>query len=165
MNLRRLFKHLFTPGWLAWRCFRAADREAIRHAIAESEKLHRGEILFVAEGPMPLLVALHDMPPRRRAERLFVRFGVGDTREASGILIYVQLVDRRVEILADRGIAERVGQSVWDEICREMETAFGHGAYRRGALEAIDRASRLLAIHFPPRPENPNELRDGPVLL
>jgi hypothetical protein len=165
MNLSRFFKHLATPGWLAWRRFRGADREAIRAAIAESESWHRGELCFVAEGPLPLTVGLRDTPPRARAEQLFRRFGIADTREASGILIYVQLVDRRVEILADRGIAERVGQATWEEICREMETAFAHGAFRRGALEAIDRASRLLHIHFPAHPDNPNELDDRPRLI
>jgi uncharacterized membrane protein len=165
MKLSRLFRHFVTPGWLAWRRFRPADREAIRLAIEASEQQHRGEICFIAEGPMPLIVSLRDTPPRARAEQLFHRFGIGETREASGILIYVQLVDRRVEILADRGIAERVGQSSWDEICRQMESAFAHGAYRRGALEAIDRASRLLHIYFPARPDNPNEIRDRPILM
>lgn len=165
MNLSRLFRHLVTPGWLAWRRFRSADREGIRLAIESSEKLHRGELCFIAEGPMPLIVSLRDTPPRARAEQLFARFGIGETLEASGILIYVQLVDRRVEILADRGIAERVAQTNWDEICREMETAFAHGAYRRGALEAIDRASRLLHIYFPAGPDNPNEIKDRPILM
>lgn len=165
MNLSRFLQHISTPGWLAWRRFRVPDREAIRAAIAASEKLHRGELCFIAEGPLPLTVSLRDTPPRRRAEELFERFGVGDTREASGILIYVQLVDRRVEILADQGIAERVGQSTWDEICRDMEAAFSQGAYRRGVLEAIDRASRLLNIYFPARPDNPNEIADRPILM
>jgi uncharacterized membrane protein len=165
MNLSRFFRHLSTPGWLAWRRFKSADREAIRVAIESSEKMHRGELCFIAEGPMPLTVSLRDTPPRARAEQLFARFGIGETREASGILVYVQLVDQRVEILADRGIADRVGQSTWDEICREMESAFAHGAYRRGALEAIDRSSRLLHIYFPARPDNPNEIADRPILM
>jgi uncharacterized membrane protein len=165
MRLKRTLKHLSTPGWLAWRRFRAADREAIRAAIAASERLHRGELRFVAEGPMPLKVSLRGTPSRQRAEDLFVRFGVGNTREGTGILIYVPLVDRHVEILADKGIAARVEQSQWDRICRQMEEAFGHGAYRRGVLDAIDQASRLLAVYFPARPGNANELDDRPRLL
>jgi hypothetical protein len=165
MDLRRLFRHLATPGWRARRTFRAADREAIRAAIAASERCHRGELRFAVEGPLPLAVLLKGWSPRRRAEELFVRLGVGATREASGILIYVQLVDRQVEILADRGIAARVGQGEWERICAEMVEAFGHGAYRRGALDGIERATRLLALHFPAGADDRNELDDRPELF
>ena len=165
MDFARLFKHLMIPGWWARRAFCAADREAIHEAIAASERLHRGELCLVVEGPMPLTVSLRGTPARGRAEPLFSRFGVGGTREASGILIYVQLVDRRVEILADRGIAGRVEQAEWDRICRAMEASFAQGAWRRGVLEAIDRATRLLSLHFPARRDNPNELDDRPRIL
>jgi uncharacterized membrane protein len=165
MSLKRTVKHLSTPGGLAGRRFGRADREAIRAAIAASEQHHRGELRFVVEGPLPATVSLRGTSSRARAEQLFRRLGVGGTREGTGILIYVQLVDRRVEIVADHGIAGRVGQAEWDGICRRMEGAFGHGAYRRGALEAIDDASRLLRLHFPARPDNPNELDDRPLLL
>lgn len=165
MDFARLFKHLMIPGWWARRVFRAADREAIHAAIAASEHSHRGELCLVVEGLMPLRVSLRGTPARRRAAQLFSRFGVGETRAASGVLIYVQLLDRRVEILADQGIAERVGQAEWDRICREMEASFGQGAWRRGVLEAIDRATRLLSLHFPARRDNPNELDDRPRML
>ncbi|MBK6675937.1 MAG: TPM domain-containing protein [Rhodocyclaceae bacterium] len=165
MDFARLFKHLMIPGWWARRAFRAADRAAIHEAIAASERLHRGELCLVVEGPMPLRVSLRGTSARGRAEQLFSRFGVGGTREASGILIYVQLVDRRVEILADRGIAGRVAQAEWDRICRAMEASFAQGAWRRGVLEAIDRATRLLSLHFPARRDNPNELDDRPRIL
>jgi uncharacterized membrane protein len=166
MKLARLLKHLGTPGWLAWRRFRAADREAIRAAVAASERSHRGELRFVAEGPLPLGALLKGHTARRRAAELFKRLGVGNTREATGILIYVQLVDRHVEILADHGIDTRVDQVEWETICRELELAFSEGAYRRGVLEAIDRATRLLALHFPARPgDNINELDDRPTLF
>lgn len=164
-KLGRVARHLAAPGWLARHRFSRADREAIRAAVAESERRHRGELCFVAEGPMPAMASLRGTPSRARAEQLFRRLGVGNTREGTGVLIYVQLVDHRVEILADHGIAGRVAQFEWDRICRRMEEAFGHGAWRRGVLEAIDDASRLLALHFPARPDNPDELDDRPVLL
>lgn len=165
MEFGRLLKHLILPGWWVRRVFGAADREAIRAAITASELSHRGELRFAAEGPLPLLALLKGQTARQRAIDVFKRLGVGKTREASGILIYVQLVDRRVEILADRGIAARVAQSEWDRICREMEDAFRHDAYRRGALEAIDRATRLLELYFPAGAENERELDDRPELF
>lgn len=166
MDGLRLLKHLMVPGWWARRVFRAADRKVIHAAIAASERWHRGELCLVVEGPMPVSVSLRGTSARQRAIQLFSRFGVGATREASGILIYVQLLDRRVEILADRGIAERVEQAAWDRLCRAMEASFRQGAWRRGTLEAIDGATQLLRAHFPARrDDNPNELDDRPRML
>jgi len=165
MNIARTFKHLITPGWLARRHFRYADREVIRAAVASSEDAHRGELRIVIEGPLPLRALFRCQTARERAADLFVRLGVGNTEEATGILIYVQLVDRRVEILADRGIDARVAQVEWEGICRQMELAFSAGAWRRGVLEAIDRTSCLLQVNFPARGENPNELDDRPILF
>jgi uncharacterized membrane protein len=165
MNIVRILKHLTAPGWLARRRFRYADREAIRAAVAASEALHRGELRVAVEGPLPIPALFAGQTARERAAKLFVSLGVGATEEATGILIYVQLVDHRVEIMADRGIDLRVSQIEWEGICREMEVAFSEGAWRRGVLEAIDRASHLLALHFPARGHNPNELDDRPKLF
>jgi hypothetical protein len=165
MNIARIFKHLITPGWLARRHFRYADREVIRAAVASSEGAHRGELRIAIEGPLPLRALFRCQTARQRAADLFDRLGVGNTEEATGILIYVQLVDRRVEILADKGIDARVPQVEWEGICRELEVAFSEGAWRRGVLEAVDRASQLLQLHFPARGRNPNELDDRPQLF
>lgn len=165
MDLVRILKHMTAPGWLARRRFRYADRETIRTAVAASESRHRGELRVVVEGPLPLRALLAGQTARERAGDLFSRLGVGATEEATGILIYVQLIDHRVEILADRGIDAHVAQIEWEGICREMELAFADGAWRRGVLEAIDRASQLLALHFPARGHNPNELDDRPKLF
>lgn len=165
MKLSRVFRHLLRPAWFVRRVFSPDDLAAIGGAVAACEKSHRGELRFVVEGPLPVSALWHDQSPRARAVELFSRQRVWDTAENSGILIYVQLVDRRVEILADRGIAGRVEQAEWDRICRAMEASFAQGAWRRGVLEAIDRATRLLSLHFPARRDNPNELDDRPRIL
>lgn len=165
MNLGRLLRHTLTPGWLARRAFSHADLDAIEAAIGASETTHCGELRFVAEGPLELAALLRDPSPRQRAIEHFGRLGVWDTAENSGILIYVQLIDRRVEIVADRGIAARVPQAEWESICRGMEAAFAAGEWRQGALAAITATSRLLAEHFPAAAQNPNELADRPILI
>jgi hypothetical protein len=165
MAITRVLKHLLMPGWLARRAFRAADVEAIALAVAASEGEHRGELRLVAEGPMPVACLWHGVSPRQRALELFGSLRIWDTADNSGVLVYVQLVDRRVEILADRAIAAKVTQAEWDAVCREMEKAFAARAYRRGALDAIDRITRMLALHFPARGERRNELPDTPILL
>jgi len=165
MNLSRLLKHLVLPNWWVQRVFARNDLAAIGDVIAAGEKSHRGELRFVVEGHLPMSALWHDLSPRARAIELFSNLRVWDTEENSGILIYVQLVDRKVEILADRGIAERVPQAEWDAICREMEACFRGGDWRRGALQAVTRAGELLAKHFPAGDNNPNELPDQPLVL
>jgi uncharacterized membrane protein YgcG len=165
MNVIRLFKHLLAPSWWGRGAFSAADRQAIGAAVAASEHRQRGELRVVIEGPLSLLALLNDVAPRQRAVDLFGRLRVWDTEENSGILIYVQLIDRRVEILADRGIAARVPQAAWDALCRDMEAAFLAGQYRQGVLAAIDGATQYLAAHFPAGKDNPNELPDVPLML
>lgn len=161
----RLIKHLLLPDWFVRRVFARDDLAAIGAAIAASEKSHRGELRFVAEAAMPLAALWRDQSPRARAVDLFSTLRVWDTEENSGILIYVQLVEHRVEILADRGIAARVPQAEWDAICRNMEQCFRADEWRKGALQAVTRAGELLAAHFPAKVDNPNELPDQPLLL
>jgi len=165
MKLIRLLEHLLLPDWWVQRVFAGGDLASIGAAIAACEKSHRGELRFVVEGPLPVSALWRDLSPRARAVELFSSLRVWDTAENSGILIYVQLVDRKVEILADRGIAARVPQAAWDGICREMEAAFRRGAWRQGALQAVARAGELLASHFPAGDRNPNELPDQPLVL
>lgn len=165
MGIARVMKHLLTPPWLARRHFGRALVDEVGRAVAASEGSHRGELRFVVEGPLPMAQAWQGVSARQRAAELFASEGVWDTEENSGILIYVQLVDRRVEILADRGIAARVPQAEWDAICRSMETAFKAGDYRGGALAAVTRSSELLVAHFPAGDNNPNELPDQPLVL
>ena len=165
MKLSRMLRHLLLPGWLVRRVFAGTDLAAIGAAISACESLHRGELRFVVEGPLPLASLWQDSSSRQRAIELFASQRVWDTEENSGILIYVQLVDRRVEILADRGIAARVAQAEWDAICRAMEASFRKGEWWQGALQAVARAGELLAHHFPARQSNPNELPDQPLVL
>ncbi|MDZ4254376.1 MAG: TPM domain-containing protein [Sulfuritalea sp.] len=161
----RSLKHLLLPDWWLRRVFSAADQEAIGAAIAAGEQSHRGELRFVAEGSLPLSALWRDLSARERAVELFATLHVWDTAENSGILIYVQLAEHRVEILADRGIAALVPQAEWDAICREMEGSFRHGEWRSGALRAVSRAAALLASRLPAGDSNPNELPDRPLLL
>ena len=165
MNIKRLFKHLLAPPWLAARRFGPTLAAEIGAAVEVAEASQRGELRFVVEGPLPYAEVLRGRTARQRAADLFGRLGVWDTEENSGILIYVQLVDRCVEILADRGIAAKVPQAEWDAICRAMEAAFKAGNYRDGALTAIYHAGQLLAGHFPASVRNPNELPDRPLVI
>ncbi len=165
MNAMRLLKHLMTFPWRVRQLFPATLRQEITDAVAASECRHRGELRFAVEGPLPLRALQRDLSPRERAIELFSRLRVWDTAENSGIVIYLQLVDHDVEILADRGIAAKVPQAAWDALCRDLETAMRAGRCREGVLAAIEAATRLLVEHFPAAHDNPNELPDVPFVL
>ena len=117
------------------------------------------------EAGLALMPLLKGVTPRQRAHEVFANLRVWDTEHNSGVLIYLQLVDRDIEIVADRGISAKVGQDAWDKICRRMEDAFRAGRFEQGALDGIREISALLERHFPPRGANPDELPDRPAML
>jgi uncharacterized membrane protein len=159
----RALKHLLIPDWVARRAFPAGTLRAIERAVKASERRHRGEIRFAIEAG--LAPAQLRLGTRARARQVFAELGVWDTEENSGVLVYVELVDRKIEIVADRGIAHRVSQSEWDAVCRAMEHAFRQNQYEAGALAAIGTITEILARHFPPTGANPNELPDKPAVI
>jgi uncharacterized membrane protein len=165
MNLKRALKHLFTPAWVVRRTFAAEDLARIEAAVAASEQRHRGEIRFAVEGALDFLPVARGMTPRARALQVFSLLRVWDTEENTGVLLYLQLVDRDIEIVADRGIAHRIEQVEWDAICRRMEQAFGAGRYEDGVLSGIAEVSDVLARHFPAGAKNVDELPDAPAVL
>lgn len=165
MNAGRVLRHLVTPGWVARRIFPRAILGRIEEAIRTSERAHDGELRFALEAGLPLATLLAGLTPRERAVEVFSRLRVWDTERNSGVLIYLQLVDRDIEIVADRGIAAQVPQATWDAICGRMEQAFRSGRFEQGVLEGIREITGLLARHFPPRGANTDELPDRPALL
>jgi hypothetical protein len=165
MDLKRTFKHLFAPDWLVYRAFPHEALKRIEAAIKQSEGAHRGELRFAVEAGLHLMPLLKGVTPRERARQLFAQLDVWDTEHGSGVLIYVQLVDRDIEIIADRGVSAKVGQHEWNAICRRMEGAFRERRFEHGVLDGIGEITALLGKHFPPRGANPNELPDKPVVL
>ncbi len=83
----------------------------------------------------------------------------------NGVLIYVLLADRDVEIVADRGVHARVGAQEWQTICHTMEEAFRQGTYREGAISGVQAVAQLLKRHFPACRDSANELPDSPAIL
>lgn len=165
MNVARIFRHLLAPHWIVQRKFPRAVLDRIERTIRESEALHDGELRFAVEAGLDLLPLVKGITPRQRAREVFSRLRVWDTEHNSGVLIYLQLVDRNIEIVTDRGISAKVGQDQWEAICRRMEAAMRSGDHEGGALAGIEAISALLAKHFPPRGRNPDELPDRPVVL
>jgi uncharacterized membrane protein len=166
MKPGRALRHLFATHWSTARRFTPAVLAGIEASIAQVESEHAGEIRFVIETALHPAALWHDLASRERALQVFGQLRVWDTAHNNGVLIYVLLADRDVEILADRGLAERVPQAAWDAICREMEQHFRGGDYGRASLAGVQLVGRLLARHFPnDGGTRANELPNQPVLL
>lgn len=161
----RILKHLIFPRWRVRRVFPKAALKAIEAAVKDSEKSHTGELRFVVEGCLELPDLLRGVTARQRAARVFSRLGMGNTQHASGVLIYLQIADRQIEILADRGIDAKVGALTWQRICADMEEAFRCGRFEEGAIRGVQAVGKVLAEHFPPQGGNPDELSNDAVVL
>ena len=162
----RFFRHLVTDRGTARRRFPDAELDRVERAVADGERTHRGQVRFVVEPALQLARVLAGLPPRERALEVFGQLRVWDTEDNCGVLVYVLLADRDVEIVADRGIHARVGDAAWEAICRRMESAFRDGRFAEGVVAGIDEINALLTRHFP-RAGGPgvNELDDRPVVL
>jgi uncharacterized membrane protein len=168
MKAARLLQHIAAPHWRTRLRFPSAALDAIEQAVARAERSHAGQIRFVVETALPPLLIFRDVTARARALELFSALRVWDTEHNNGVLIYVLLADRSVEIVADRGISARVAADEWQAVCRLMEEHFRAGRFQQGAVAGVDAVGALLSRHFPLAADQAfagNELPDRPTLL
>lgn len=165
MGLGRIVRHLLMTPWRLRRAFPRATLQAIEREIAASRKLHVAEIRFVVEGALHGARLYRGQSARERALEVFSLLRMWDTEHRNGVLIYLLLADRAVEIVADRGAHVRVGSVEWESACRAMERAFRAGQFESGAIGGIQAVARHLASHFPARSGGAHELPDSPVIL
>jgi len=165
MALARSLRHLFATRGSTRRRFTPEVLRGVEAAIAAVESRHAGEIRFAIETALDLPDLWYGTTPRERAVMVFGQLGVWDTAGNNGVLIYVLMADRVVEIVADRGIAARVPQADWDAVCRAMEGHFRAGRFAEGADAGIEGVGRLLAQHFPGQGGDRDEQPNAPVIL
>jgi uncharacterized membrane protein len=165
MSIARIARHLLEHHWRVRRVFPPDMLERIAQAIKAGETTHAGQVRFVVEGALDGAPLFRDQPARERALDLFSHLRIWDTAHNNGVLIYLLLADRDVEIVADRGIHAHVGEAGWETICRDMEAEFRAGRFERGVIGGIAAVSRELAKHFPPQGGQANELPDQPVVM
>ena len=164
-SIIRFIKHMFSHPLQAKRHFSAAALHNIEQAIEVSEQKHLGEIRFIVETGLHPLEILYKKTPKKRALELFGRLNIWDTEHDNGVLIYLLLVDRDVEIVADRGIHKHVGHAGWEKICHDMEVLFRKGEFEAGVLLGIAEISAELEQHFPLTATNKNEISNKPIIL
>ena len=164
-TFKRLIRHLATTSASGRRAFPNATLQAIEHAIAESERCHRAEVRVIVESSLTWREVLRGTASRDRALVLFAQYGIWDTEENCGVLVYINLADRKVEIVTDRGIGKKVEQQEWQTICNTMTDGFRQGTYLQSTLDAIQHINVLLVRHFPDDGSRLNQLPDRPLVL
>jgi len=165
MGIKRIGRHLLEHRWRVRRIFTPKVLADIEQAIKLTEASHSGQVRFVVEGALDGQPLFRDQSARDRALDIFAHLRIWDTAHNNGVLIYLLLADRKVEIVADRGIDAKVGAAGWQKICKAMETDFKAGGFEAGAIRGIGAVSKQLAAYFPKTGAGPNELPDAPVVM
>ena len=114
---------------------------------------------------MPFDAIWADVTNRQRALALFAEHGVWDTEDNCGVLIYVNLAEHKVEIVADRNVNRKIDSATWQAVCRTMTEGFARGNFHDSSVAAVARVNALLHQHFPANGGRANELPDHPILM
>ncbi|MDP3651709.1 MAG: TPM domain-containing protein [Rhodoferax sp.] len=168
IQLKRLFKHRWVNDSIRTLAPDAVLR--LTQQVARSEQSHSGEIRLCIEAGLPnhYLLANDGMDGlvRRRAVDQFGELRVWDTAENNGVLIYLLLAERRIEVVADRGLSPYVSSDAWLAMVHRLGSALHDGRFEAGLAQAIDEVSGVLRAHFAlaEGANNPNELADTPLL-
>lgn len=163
--IKRLFKHLILPAWWWQRTLPLESLRRIEEAVGQVERGHSGEVRVAVETSLDLGELLRSKSARERAVEVFSALGVWDTEDNNGVLLYVLLADRDVEIVADRGIAARVAQPEWEAICQAMEIQFRLGQHEEALLTGVKLIGEKLAAAYPGGEKLANQLSNKPVVL
>ena len=163
-SLKRWFKHfLYMPA--AKRYFDQQDRHAIAQAVEQAEHGHVGEIQVVIEGNIPAHQA-YRQNTHARAQQLFAELGVWDTEYNSGVLLYLNLCERKVEIVTDRGIHKAAEQQVWNEICAQLIVKMQRSEYRLAVCNAVESIGQILDCFYDGVIQDEvNEISNAPIIL
>ena len=169
-HLQRSVKHVWLDRSDTHRAIGPATLQRLRDAVTASERSHSGEIRIFVEAGLPLAYVLRNSPTshlvRQRALALFSELRVWDTAGNNGVLIYLLLAERKIEIVADRGLNDLVEEKTWQALLATMKDDFAGGRFEEGLMQALTAVSALLHQHFPlaSGQRHPNELPDTPVL-
>ena len=146
-TLSRFIKHRMWDERDARRALPAAALTRLAERIAASEQTHSGQIRICVEASLPLRYLRQEASARQRAVTLFGKLGLWDTEHNNGVLIYLLLAERAIEIVADRGL--RAHASVWQPMVEHLRAALQAGHFEGGLNEAVDATGTVLQREFP----------------
>jgi uncharacterized membrane protein len=162
---KRALTHWMTTAAAGRRAFPEASLTQIEHKIGQGEQIHSAEVRLIVEVALDTGTIFNDVSNRQRALELFAEHRIWDTEENCGILIYINLAEHAVEIVADRNVGRRIEAREWQKICAIMTQGFANGKFHESTLAAIDALNALLHQHFPGTPAARNQLPDSAIML
>jgi uncharacterized membrane protein len=169
-KFKRLYKHHWQHEPSAAKTLSPEVLLRLTQSVQSSEQQHSGEIRLYVEGALPLSYLLRDASmsqiTRQRALAMFGKLRVWDTANNNGVLIYLLVAERAIEIVADRGLNDKVSTETWHALVATMRNAFKRGDFESGLSLAVKEVSNLLIRLFPliESEFNSNELPDEPVV-
>ena len=146
------------PRWTE-RLFRAEDFTAMADAVRAAEATTAAEIRVHLERRVHRL-PLQRPDALRRARKVFAHLGMHLTAERHGVLIYLAVEDRKLAVVGDEGIHRQVGDTYWERVRDLMIAHLREGRALEAVLAGVAEVGRVLARHFPRRPDDRNELSD-----
>jgi uncharacterized membrane protein len=164
-RVQRLWRHWTSTAAQGRRAFPPESLAALGAAITEGERSHRGELRLIVECAMPGEMVWAGVGNRQRALALFAETGVWDTEDNCGVLIYVNLAEHKVDIVADRAIGRQIDSATWQAVCNTMTCGYAQDNFHASTLAAIAQVNGLLRQHFPATGARANELPDQPMML
>jgi uncharacterized membrane protein YgcG len=165
LNIACWFRNFVYLPWYTRKCFNTEVRAQISNAVQQAEQDHAGEIQVIIEGHLPLDIALRGNT-RLRAKQLFAEYGVWDTAYNSGVLLYINLCERTVEIVADRGIDHFVTNEHWNTICANIAVLLKQKHYSAGVISGIEQIGQLLDQYYDKKIKDlGNELNNQAIFL
>jgi uncharacterized membrane protein len=166
-GLTRWLTHIWLDADNARRQITPAGLLRLEQAVRASEARHLGELRLCVEAGLPPDALWRGEQARNRAIAHFSALRVWDTAGNNGVLIYLLLADRRIEILADRGLSSKVPKAHWQDMADQLSRALQAGQIEAGLLAAIEQVGSLMRTHCPLQSgeRNMNELPDAVVLI
>lgn len=145
--------------------FSKEELAEITAKIKEAERTHTAELAVVIETERIKKLGGKRLTPFQRALECFGLYGVWDTEENLGILIYVNLCEREIQIVTDRGLRDCFDNDLLNEYCSIMVNCFKNGAYFKGLTEVMDKVNaRIAEIHPRTGEKEVNELADDVIV-
>lgn len=167
-RIKRLVRHRWMDE--SSRLIAPSVVQRLKQKVAASEVLHTGEIRICVEAGLPNSYLLRPGAirtiTRQRALSQFGKLHVWDTEHNNGVLIYLLLAERTIELVADRGLNPHVTAQEWNDMVQRLGQALREGRFEDGLGQAIEAISAVLEQYFPiaAGQVRPNELPDQPTL-
>ncbi len=172
-KLKSLLKHLWLDASDAQRVITPDMLLRLTQRVAASEHRHSGQLRICVEAALPMSylwrlgskVTLAQLI-RQRAVMLFSKLRIWDTERNNGVLIYLHLAERAIEIVADRGLSQHISPQEWQAMTQRMSAAFASSRFEDGLTQALEEVCTLLVTHFPAMAgeQRPDELPNEPVV-